>query len=174
MKPRRHDPIMAAILAQLDAVDAVLGQLRVPAHARDDVRQEVLIQTHYAAWRGRVAWRYPPALGAFLRVVAARAVADWWKAHPPTVELTDEHEAVVPSAEGAVIARSMLRFMRRSTTPERWRALRAFAKGIPGFVIAQREGVSTASIFTRIRLAREDIAAALARDDAAIFIRRRK
>lgn len=173
MKPRRHDPVMAAILAEIDAVNRTLGRLRVPASARDDLRQMVLLWTWREAWRGRVAWWHPPSLRGFLRVVTARAVFEWWEANPIHGELR-LHEPAVPSAEGLVIARSVLRLLRTSTTPERWRAIRAYAKGITVREIAQRERVPQATIYDRMRRARLDFAAALRREDASIYVRRKK
>lgn len=76
-------------------------------------------------------------------------------------------------AERLVIARNMLRFLRQATTPERSRAVRARAQGIPAHAIAARERVPNATIDTRIGLARRDLGAALVRDVVAIYIRRK-
>ena len=78
----------------------------------------------------------------------------------------------MPGAEPLFLARELLRFLRGSTTPERFRAVMAYAKGIPASDIARREGVLVATIYDRIRRAREDFRAALARE-AAAYVRRR-
>ncbi|MFO0588810.1 MAG: sigma-70 family RNA polymerase sigma factor [Polyangiaceae bacterium] len=59
--------------------------------------------------------------------------------------------------------------------PEQWRAWIAFeVDGVPVKEIARQEGTSTMTIYTRIRLAREDLAAMLAREEAtARFTRER-
>ena len=173
MTPGRHDPIVAAILAQLDIVNRTLGRMCVPASAHDDLRQVVTLDTWRAARKGRVAWQDALTLRAFLRVVAVRCARRWRRNNPPPVELREDHEAPVPSAEQVLVAQDMLRFLRESTTPERWRALVAQAKGIPAGDVARREHVPVGTIANRIRLARADLAAALAREDAAIYMRRR-
>jgi DNA-directed RNA polymerase specialized sigma24 family protein len=141
------DPVIAAILAQKGFIERALVRLRVPAFAHDDL--------------------------AFLFVVATRLVCRWFRDNPPASELR-EHAADTIDAETRVIAKTTLRYLRRSTIPERWRAIRSYANGVPVHAIAAREHVPTATIYNRLRLAREDFAAALAREDAAIFIRRRK
>ena len=71
------------------------------------------------------------------------------------------------SAEGAAAARSMLRALERETTPERWRACVAwYVDGRRVSDIAAEEGVRAATIYNRLRLAREDFAAALRREQA--------
>lgn len=172
MTARRHDPVMAAILAEIATVNRTLERLRAPVRVRDDLRQEALFTTWREALRGRVAWRDPPSLRGFLRVVTARAVFEWWDANPIHGELR-LHEATVPSVEGLVIARRMLRFLRQNTTSERWRAVMAHAKGISVRDIARRERCPLMTIYNRLRLAREDFQRALRREDAAIFVRRK-
>ena len=71
-------------------------------------------------------------------------------------------------------AKGMLRFLRKNTTPERWRAVMARAKGISAADIARREHCPPATIYNRLRLAREDFDRALRREDAAIYVRRKR
>jgi DNA-directed RNA polymerase specialized sigma24 family protein len=129
---------------------------------------------YHKVFRHRVPWHHPPSLRGFLRIVTTRMVYEWWAANPIASELRDEDAVLELNAERLTIARDMLRFLREATTPERWRAVRARAQGIPAHAIAQREGIPTATIYTRLRDAAEDFRAALARDDAAIWIRRRR
>ncbi len=76
-------------------------------------------------------------------------------------------ESSTASAEGAASARSMLRALEQETTPERWRAWVAWhVDGKRVGEIAAGEGVSAATIYNRLRLAREDFAAALRREQA--------
>ena len=76
--------------------------------------------------------------------------------------------------ERRYLGREALAFCRRATSPERWKAIRSWALGTPAAVIAQREGIPLATVYSRIWHAREDIRAAFARDDAAIYVRRKK
>lgn len=173
MTARRLDPVVAAILAQMNVVHRRLTRMRVPASARPDIAQEVVIAALDAVRRGTLDWLHPPAVRGFLRIVARRATSAWKRANPLRQELRGD-EGALPSPEAWLVAKSMLRFLRASTTPERWRAVMAYAKGITVAEIAARERVPVATIYTRIRLARLDFAAALARDDAAIYVRRRR
>lgn len=50
----------------------------------------------------------------------------------------------------------------------------AVAKGITPGEVAARERIPVATVYDRLRRARLDFAAALRREDAAIYIRRRK
>jgi DNA-directed RNA polymerase specialized sigma24 family protein len=174
MRPGRHDEIVTAILAEIDTVDRTLARLRVPASAVPDIRQETVIATWNAARWGRILWRDPGMLRAYLRAVATWQAFRWFRDNPLHGELHESLVATTIDAEGMVIARGVLRFLRENTEPERWRAVRAYAKGIPVHAIAAREHVPVATIYDRIRRARFDFTAALRRDDAAIFIRRRK
>lgn len=154
-------------------MERTLVYLRVPASAAPDVAQDATIETWNAARHGRVVWHRPTALRAYLRVVVLHLALAWFRENPRHGEL-HEADALVPSPEALFIAREQLRFMRKATTRERWRALRAQALGVPVHAIAAREHVPTATVYDRIRRARKDIAAALARDDAAIYVRRRR
>lgn len=175
MKPRRHDDeVMAAILSQRGTIERALWRLRVPPSAHPDLVQETVIRAWDAARRGRLDWQSPPALRVFLRLAAARVTYVWWLDNPQHVELHERDEPTMPSAESLVIARGLLRYLRESTTPERWRAIMANAKGISAPDIAKRERVPLDTVYTRIRLGREDIRAALARDTASVYVRRRR
>jgi len=78
------------------------------------------------------------------------------------------HDDARPSAEGPVAARATLRTLEAATTPERWRAwLAREVDHTPVSEIARTEGIPPATVHTRLRLAREDFRAALAREEAA-------
>jgi DNA-directed RNA polymerase specialized sigma24 family protein len=161
MKPRGDEAIVAAILAEIDVVNAVLVRLHVPTSVHDDLRQLVTIDVWNAARHDRVAWRDPRTLRALLRTIATWSAYAWFRDTPRHVELRGD-EATVPSAEGAVIARSVLRYLRENMPSERWKALRSYASGVPVSVIAARAHVGTPTVYNWLRLARADIAQALA------------
>ena len=73
---------------------------------------------------------------------------------------------------GALEARAELRHLLQrfpgATSPERWRAWLAFeVDGVPVVEIARQEGAPEGTIYNRVRLARQDLAAMLVRQDAA-------
>ncbi len=72
------------------------------------------------------------------------------------------------SPEVRVSARETLRSLQRSTSPDRWRAWIAHeVDGVPVAEIARQEGRPRATIYNLLRLARQDFAAAMARDAVA-------
>ena len=175
MSARRDEQIVTAVFAKVEIVDRMLNHLRVVSHARDDLRQEVVITAWTCARRGAFRWSCPRAMRAFLRTVTIRTVYGWWASHPITVELREEHEPTTAlDAERRYLGKEAMALARRATTPERWRAIAAYAKGIPVSAIARREGIPVATVYNRIRDARRDIGTALRREDAAICVRTRK
>jgi len=174
MKRRREHPGLAAILAEREHVMRVLRGCGVPAKDAPDLCQLVTILAWRAAQRGRLRWRTTRSLRSWLRVVARRMARDWHERNPRPEELRDEEHPEALAPEALYIARETLALLRRSTTPERFRAIMAYAKGIAASDVARREGVPVATVYDRIRRARADLMAALAREDAAIYIRRRK
>ena len=174
MRRRREHPALAAILAEREHVMRVLRGCGVPAKDAPDLCQLVTILAWRAVQRGRLQWRSPPSLHAWLRVVARRTARRWHLDNPRPEVLREDDEPLVPGAEARFLARELLRVLRMSTTPERFRAVMAYAKGIAASDVARREGVPVATIYDRIRRARADFAAALAREDVAIFVRRKR
>ena len=78
-----------------------------------------------------------------------------------------------PDAHARTEARAELRHLMRTfpgaTSPERWRTWLAFeVDGVPVAEIARQEGAPEATIYNRVRLARRDLAAMLARQDATV------
>ncbi len=72
------------------------------------------------------------------------------------------------SPEAHVSARETLRRLQRSTSPDRWRAWIAHeVDGVPVAEIARQEGRPRATIYNLLRLARQDFAAAMAREAVA-------
>lgn len=72
------------------------------------------------------------------------------------------------SPASAAEARSVLRTLQAATTPDRWRAWFAHhVDGAPVREVARAEGAPVATIYNRLRAARADFLAALAREDAA-------
>lgn len=71
-----------------------------------------------------------------------------------------------PSCEAAVAARELLRLLEASTTPERWRTVVALAGGASAAELEELEGTPAGTTHSRVRLARRDMAAALAREAA--------
>jgi RNA polymerase sigma-70 factor (ECF subfamily) len=92
-------------------------------------------------------------------------------------------EPAVESAESATSARQLFAQLQQCTTPERWRAwLMHEVDEVPVPEIARQERQPLRTIYNRLRLAREDFAAAFAREAAALkgpgkaqpFTKRRK
>lgn len=174
MKRRGKGGALACILAGAHTITSTLRSYGVSEGDVPDLRQNVILLALRAAQRGILRWNEPRALAAWLGVVSRRAARAWHKTNPRTSELRDEEHPEALAPEALYIARETLALLRRSTTPERFRAVMAYAKGIAASDIARRERVPVATIYDRIRRAREDFAAALAREDAAVYIRRRK
>lgn len=139
-----------------------------PADAEDLLQAAVL-----AAWQGfcvqgditlpeddREAGK---VMRAFLAVVAFRARGKGSRVSR-TLLLVEPPEGVAPSCEDAVVARATLRRLEAATTPERWRVLVGDADGAEGPEIAAEERIPVNTVYCRLRLAREDVALALARD----------
>lgn len=174
MSARPDAPIVAAVLAEVRTIDQTLVMMHAPAASHDDLRQTATIAAWKAACRGGLEWWAPRAVRRFLHVTTARAVYDWFDRNPHRDELLEEHEPAVPSAEQRYLGKEALAFLRRATTPQRWKTIAAYAKGIPASAIAQREGIPVPTVYDRIRRARLDMRAALAREDAAVYLRRKK
>lgn len=82
-----------------------------------------------------------------------------------------------PADHGALVeARADLRYLLQrfpgATLPERWRAWLAFEiDGVDAAEIARQEGTPIGTVYNRVRLAREDLAAMLTREEAAAQFR---
>lgn len=179
-----------ALMTLLPFVKAVLHRERVPVEDAPDVAQDVLVAL--LPW-----WslRTPDELSAvdercrgYVRAVArniARSHLGRRRRVEPGggAEPFDEdglyllaEEAAFPSPEELVLAREEaaeraretdLEMLCRATTPERWRAFRAYAvEGVPVLEIARAERASAGTIYRRIVLARWDLRAAILRGRA--------
>ena len=86
-------------------------------------------------------------------------------------------ERAAESHEASVLSREILRSLEHDTTPSRWRVWTAYhVDELSIAEIARQEGRPVATIYTRLRLARLDFAAALRREAASAngpFVSRR-
>ena len=167
MTPALADLIAFVIMSERPVIERALQRVGVTDDDAEDVAQDVLVLAVQAAQHGRLRWEDRDTLRRWLYVVAFR----FGVAHLQRVQVraryegTHENEPVAPSAEDRYLVRETLAIAARSTTPERWKTLRAFASGIDVADIARREGLTVPGVYNRIRLARADIRAALARAD---------
>lgn len=101
----------------------------------------------------------------FLAVAARRARGKGSRVSRALL-LVEPPDQAAPSCEGAYVARATLRRLEAATTPERWRVLVGDADGAEGPEIAAEEQIPVNTVYCRLRLAREDVALALARERA--------
>jgi RNA polymerase sigma-70 factor (ECF subfamily) len=158
---------LAWLLGQYRWIVAVLWKLHVPDADAEDVAQETLTSA-MKSWRTFRGNELPQRV-AWLNTIARRHAWDYHKAvaHNPARPgaAGEGNDASVPSSEDAIDARRTLGILQRATTPERWRAFVAHdAEGETAAEIATREGVPVQTVYNRLRAARLDIAAALARN----------
>ena len=182
-------PEDAAWLESLRPWAARLAQRIVPNRAdAEDVVQQTFTE---AAARWHTFGDVPDmperiARGRWIYVVLVRNARQLQRARaraiePATGELAEE--PAVESAESAASARQLLAQLQQCTTPERWRVwLMHEVDEVPVPEIARQERRPQATIYNRLRLARQDFAAAFAREAAALkgpgkaqpFTKRRK
>lgn len=150
----------------------VLRRWGVPERDAADVAQEILLEVLSRLVRMRASGRGRPVAvwRAYLRVAARRAAGAYCRREAARAERLGHDlcgEACgEPSPEDVLLAREVAALLGPAiaTTPERWRALHAFAvAGVPVPVIARAEQVPPGTIRTRILLARRDLRAALRR-----------
>ena len=163
--PTLADLIAFAVLSERRTIEKALEWAGVDAADRDDLVQDVVILA-VDAQRGSLAWQHRASLVRWLHVVASRHALDYQgrAARRELPEAHPEDARTVPSAEDLYLMRETTRSAARSTTPERWRALRAWANGVHVADIARREGLTVPGVYSRIQAARVDIRAALRRD----------
>jgi DNA-directed RNA polymerase specialized sigma24 family protein len=163
--PALADMVAFAAMSERRATDNGLRAAGVAVDDRDDLVQDVLLLAVRAAEEKRLAWEQRSALQRWLFVVAYRCGLE----HVQRAEVrarcegTHENEPVAPSAEDRYLVRETLTLAARATSSERWRCLRAWANGVDVTTIARRERIAVPTVYNRIRLAREDIRAALRR-----------
>lgn len=164
-----------ALAALLPWAHRYVARLGASQDEADDVVQEALL----IALRCWVV--YDPRRGS-LRGWLTGILKNEWNAHRRRtrreVPLSAEDERLArPSHEGAVMALDTLHFLARSTSPERWSVIVARAEGSTGFEAARQENVCAGTANDRVRCGRLDLAAAMAREDAAAkgpIVRRRR
>ncbi len=165
MTPALADVIARTIMRERDTITRALQSAGVAPGDVDDVCQDVVLVALAAAQGGRLAWQHRGSLVRWLHVVASRHALDY-QGRAARRELPEAHPEdmrLVPSAEDRYLARETLALASRSTTPECWRCLRAWANGVPVADIAKREGLTVPGVYSRIERARRDIRAAFAR-----------
>ena len=158
--------IAAAIMRERGTITRTLKAAGIPEADAEDVCQDVILVALAAAQEGRLSWERRPTLQRWLYVVACRHALAYQQraARRELLYAHVEDARTVPSVEELYINRETLRIAARSTTPERWRALRLWANGGDVADIARREGIAVPTVYNRIRLAREDFKAAARRD----------
>jgi DNA-directed RNA polymerase specialized sigma24 family protein len=165
MTPALADVIARTIMRERDTITRALQSAGVAPGDVDDVCQDVVLVALAAAQDGRLAWQHRGSLVRWLHVVASRHALDYQgrAARRELPEAEPEDARLVPSAEDRYLTRETLRVAATSTTPERWRVLRAWANGVPVADIARREGLTAPGVYSRIERARRDIRAAFTR-----------
>ena len=174
MTPALADVIARTIMRERDTITRALQSAGVAPGDVDDVCQDVVLVALAAAQDGRLAWQHRASLVRWLHVVASRHALDYQgrAARRELPEADPVDVRLVPSAEDLYLSRETLRIAATSTTPERWRVLRAWANGVDVATIARRERIAVPTVYNRIRLAREEIRAALAREHTPPLWRR--
>lgn len=158
------DAVALAAYSERDVIEKELARGGVAEHDIEDAVQDVLMTALHAAERGTLAFSPRWAFRSWLRTVARRQANVYRQRAALAALLPKEEPHEAPSPEDRYLAREMLRVLAASTTPERWKTMRSYAAGISVHEIAKRDGIRAASVYNRLRLAREDFAAALARE----------
>lgn len=155
------------LLVWTPVIRATLRDVGVPIGDVDDACQEVLILAWKAAESGHLATSYPPAVRAWVRLVAGRIGLRWaWRRKRV---LPSEHVDVAErddDAEAPHLARDLLQELQGETTPERWRVWVMREQGYSLAEIAAAERVPAGTVHTRLKLCRRDFQAALVREKA--------
>lgn len=162
MTPALADVIARTIMRERDIITRALQSAGVAPGDVDDVCQDVVLAALAAAQDGHLAWQHRASLVRWLHVVAPRHALDY-QGRAPRRELPEaepEDLRLVPSAEGRYLLRETLALAAKSTTPERWRALRAWCNGVPVAEIVRREGLTVPGVYSRLERARRDIRSA--------------
>ncbi len=129
----------------------------------EDIVQLVAVAAARAAEKGDVTWSTSDAFRSWVYIVALRDALRYAERARRDVVGPQEEPEVTPTCEGRYEAIETLAILRASTTPERWKALASYARGVPIAEIARRAGLSVPGTYNRIRLARDDMRAALRR-----------
>lgn len=172
---------MGWITAQRGRIVRILSRRGVPARDAPDLAAGILAS---AARRVAVlAAMAPGQRSAWMRGAARRAAANYMRALPrnPASPGIDEDPpeirrapSPVSSAEEQLAAAALVALLSRATTPERWRILAAVAEGVAVRDLARETGEHEATLWTRLRAAREDMLAALRAIETGKRPRRRR
>lgn len=167
--PNRTPRAVQVAVREASAIHRALVRAGVTPADAEDLLQAAVV----AAWRGfcvggdlvlpeddREAGK---AMRGFLAMAAFRTRGEKTMATRALI-LVDPPEQIAPSCEDAYIARATLRRLEATTTPERWRVLVGDADGAEGPELAAEEQIPVNTVYCRLRLAREDVALAMARE----------
>jgi RNA polymerase sigma-70 factor (ECF subfamily) len=168
--PEIHEKERAALVALRPWIVTYV-RLRVAACDVDDVAQEVFAQAIKSLEAFDPSKAETDQLRRWVAGVARLTVAMHLRAQRYRERREDayrhERQWSTPSAEGAHGAREILAILQRATLPILWRTWADYtAEGLTVEEIAKRDGISEGTVHNRIRLARRDFAAALAREEA--------
>lgn len=176
--PNRTPRAVRVAVREASAIHRALVRAGVTPADAEDLLQAAVV----AAWRGfcvggdlvlpdddREAGK---AMRGFLAMAAFRTRGEKTMATRALI-LVDPPEQIAPSCEDAYIARATLRRLEATTTPERWRVLVGDADGAEGPELAAEEQIPVNTVYCRLRLAREDVALAMARERARVRAGRR-
>lgn len=181
IRPTSRTPLPADARALLPALRAwIIGLAlyrRVRPHDAEDVAHDAIVRALRGPFVHEPGRTLSHALRCWLIGIVAHVAVELHRrerARPgvhPFCDALNSPEAehlVAPDVAAAVMARSTLRELARSTSPARWRAILLHAEGAPGGEIAEGERAKLATIYNRIREGRSELAAALARENARV------
>lgn len=143
------------------------GRLGVPEHDAADVAQQTLI----AAASSWYSYRKDASRRAWLWGVLVNSAADYrrrvQKVRALAAAAKEPLMVPAPAADAPVLVADAVRHLQAATTPERWSAFWATAvDGDSASEYARRKGLTPNTVANLVRLAREDLRAAIARENA--------
>lgn len=115
---------------------------RVPRWQVDDLVQDVFV----TAWRRLDALRDPGAFGGWLAMIARNRATDFHRQSVPTVELSDAAPDRQPDADAPLDARRALAAIRSLPDAYRETLMLRLVEGMTGPEIAERTGLTPASV----------------------------
>lgn len=175
--PGTGDLVARWVYAERASVESALRGGGAAESDVDDLVQVVALAAVRAAEQDRPVWATCDAFRSWLRVVAYRVAVT----HAHRAARERQHRLTVPrlvdaapSAEDRYRAAEELRLLERSTAPERWQTITALAAGEDVSEVAREAGLTVPGVYSRVHVARQDFAAALAREATAPRVRRKR